>query len=43
MLRHRLRSLERERYFVETQVWAAIVPHQKKQDRPPELPAILKT
>jgi len=41
-LRHTLRERATQRYHTEIQVWAALVPHQKRQEKPPKLPDILR-
>ena len=41
-LRYRLRTLAREQYHTEVQVWAAIAPHQEKPDKPPQIPEVLR-
>ena len=37
-----LRERERLAYYVDVLVWAALVPHQKRQDKPPAVPQILR-
>ena len=41
-LRYQLRTLAREQYHTEVQVWAAIAPHQQKPDKPPPIPEVLR-
>ena len=41
-LRHLLRDRATARYYLETQVWASLAPHLKKQQNAPELPEILR-
>jgi hypothetical protein len=38
----RLRSRARETYALELLVWAALAPHQKKAQKPPSIPSILR-
>ena len=42
-LRHTLRERATARYHTEVLAWAALVPHQKKQENPPQIPEILRT
>ena len=37
-----LRETKRQEYFVDYLVWAILAPHQKRADKPPALPKILK-
>lgn len=38
----RLRETARRDYQAELLVWAVLAPYQKRQSKPPELPAVLK-
>lgn len=38
----RLQDRARENYELELLVWAILAPHQKRQSKPPDLPAVLK-
>jgi len=38
----RLKEQAQRNYEIETLVWAALAPHQKRQTKPPRLPDILR-
>ena len=38
----RLRETARQTYQAELLVWAVLAPYQKRQSKPPDVPAILK-
>lgn len=38
----RVQERARQNYQTELLVWAALAPHQKRQSKPPDLPAVLK-
>jgi hypothetical protein len=38
----RLRDQARRNYEVEMLIWATLAPHQKRQQKPPDVPALLR-
>lgn len=38
----RMRDQMRRNYEVELLVWAVLAPHQKRQSKPPDVPALLR-